>query len=78
MKPLYTKSLECQIPDKNRAAFYRLIACRDLFGFKLIRHFGRIGTRGRVMNTRYRDETELMKGFDKLLRVRYAHKYKDV
>ena len=78
MKSLYSKKMECRIPEENRAASYRLIACRDLFGFMLIRHFGRIGAKGRVMHTRYPKEAELMREFSRLIRVRYAHGYEDV
>jgi len=68
--------LECRIPEQNRAAFYRLIACRDLFGLILIRHWGRIGTKGQpILRHRFKTESELMKEFDRVLNKRIQHQY---
>jgi predicted DNA-binding WGR domain protein len=39
-------------PRRNMARFYRLQLCRTLFGdLVLIRHWGRIGTQGRIFQT---------------------------
>ena len=71
-----TAYLECRIPERNRAAFYRLIAGRDLFGFYLIRHWGRIGTKGQPkLHQRFKTERELMKEFDRVLKKRMQHQY---
>ncbi len=65
----------CQIPEKNRNAFYNLRIVPDLFGFVLIRHWGRIGTRGRLQTTRFSSQTALAKEFNRLLRLRLRHQY---
>jgi predicted DNA-binding WGR domain protein len=68
--------LECVLLEKNRNAFYRLIACRDLFGFKLIRIWGRIGTREKIrMQERFTDQEELKKAYRKIMAIRHSHGY---
>ena len=74
---LKTAYLECKIPERNRAAFYNLIAGRDLFGLILIRHWGRIGTKGQPkLRHRYTSEHELMHDFHRVLKKRLRHRYK--
>ncbi len=74
---LKTAYLECRIPEQNRAAFYHLVAARDLFGYILIRHWGRIGTKGQPkLRHRYTSEHDLMKGFQGVLKKRLRHQYK--
>lgn len=74
---LKTAYLECRIPEKNRAAFYHLIAGRDLFGYILVRHWGRIGTKGQPkLQHRFITEDDLMKGFQQVLKKRLKHRYK--
>jgi len=68
--------LECRIPEKNRAAFYNLVAGRDLFGLILIRHWGRIGTRGQPkLKQRFESEKEMMREFDRIMCCRFKHGY---
>ena len=74
---LKTAYLECRIPERNRAAFYHLIAGRDLFGYILIRHWGRIGTKGQPkLRHRYKSESELLKDFQRVLKKRLRHRYR--
>jgi len=66
----------CIIPQKNKFAFYELIAARDLFGFIVVRHWGRIGTKGQpAKQQRFADEHGMMKEFDRVYRERIGHKY---
>ena len=69
--------LECRIPERNRSAFYHLVAGRDLFGLILIRHWGRIGTRGQPkLKYRFDSEEKMMREFRRILQVRYRHGYR--
>lgn len=44
-------------PSRNMRRSYRLDIERDLFGgFLLLKHWGRIGTRGRIRAERYENE----------------------
>jgi predicted DNA-binding WGR domain protein len=68
--------LECIHLEKNRNAFYRLIACRDLFGLKLIRTWGRIGTKERIrMQERFDNLEDLEKAYRKIIGIRRSHGY---
>lgn len=68
--------LECVIPEKNRKAFYRLMTGQDLFGLKLIRCWGRIGTLEKMrLQERFTDWDELKKARARILSVRLAHGY---
>lgn len=68
---------ECVIQTKNRFAFYELIAGRDLFGFIVVKRWGRIGTKGQPLNTkRFSNKTAMMKEFDRVYKKRIKHKYK--
>lgn len=70
---------ECVIPERNKRAFYNLIAGRDLFGCIVIRHWGRIGTRGQPKLTqRFLDEGAMMKEFERVRKERFKHQYKPV
>jgi len=51
--------LECVMPEKNRKAFYRLVAANDLFSYKLIRRWGRLGTKGQLgQSERFADQAD--------------------
>ena len=68
--------LECVIPEKNRNAYYRIMSGQDLFGFKLIRSWGRIGTSEKVrLQKRFTSEKEMKKVVRRILNVRLAHGY---
>lgn len=68
---------ECIIPKNNRYAFYELIAGRDLFGFIVVRRWGRIGTRGQPLKQqRFTDKTAMMQEFDRVYKERIKHEYK--
>ncbi len=77
MKIIKKKDLECRIPEKNRNAFYTIIAGRDLFGWLLVRHWGRIGTKGQPkLRKRFSTEEEIRCEFDRVIEKRYSHHYK--
>jgi predicted DNA-binding WGR domain protein len=47
------------MPEKNRKAFYRLVAAKDLFSYKLIRRWGRLGTKGQLgQSERFADQAD--------------------
>jgi predicted DNA-binding WGR domain protein len=69
--------LECIIPEKNRAAYYRLVAGRDLFGYKLIRCWGRIGAGERPrLFQRFETLEEMEKSIRRILKIRRSHGYR--
>ena len=73
---LKSARLECRIPERNKSAFYHMVAGRDLFGLVLIRHWGRIGTKGQPkLRHRFKTKSELMKEFDRVLKKRMQHQY---
>jgi predicted DNA-binding WGR domain protein len=67
--------MECIKPDKNRKAFYRLIATRDLFTFTLVRNWGRIGTRGRLRVDRFDNEADMKQSEGQIVKKRLRHGY---
>jgi predicted DNA-binding WGR domain protein len=68
--------MECVNPERNRKAFYRLTATQDLFGYKLMRHWGRIGTKGQPgQSERFADQEGMAKGLRRIVRTRLAHGY---
>ena len=68
--------MECVKPERNRKAFYRLTAMQDLFGYKLTRHWRRIGTKGQPgQSERYADQAGMAKGLRRIVRTRLAHGY---
>lgn len=71
--------LECVLPEKNRRSFYRIMAVKDLFGIKLERQWGRIGTKGRTMpGQRFACMDDLMALFEEVLKIRFKHDYRIV
>jgi predicted DNA-binding WGR domain protein len=68
--------LECVIPEKNRNAYYRMMSGQDLFGFKLIRCWGRIGTQEKIrLQKRFARHDEMKRAYQRILSVRLAHGY---
>lgn len=73
---LKSAHLECIIPERNRAAFYHMVAGRDLFGLVLIRHWGRIGTKGQPkLTVRFPLQEKMMQEFDRVMKKRLYHQY---
>ena len=68
--------LECIIPERNRKAYYRLMAGQDPFGLKLIRSWGRIGAKERIrIQERFSSQKEILKAYDRILNLRLSHGY---
>ena len=68
--------LECVIPEKNRKAYYRLVAGQDLFGLKLIRSWGRIGTQEKIrLQERFQNREEMNKAYRRIICTRLSHGY---
>ena len=68
--------LECIKPERNKRAFYRLLIGYDLFGLKVVRSWGRIGTKERPRrNERVNDLDEAHKIANKVLKTRFSHGY---
>ena len=67
---------ECIIPEQNKRAFYELIAGQDLFGFIIIRHWGRLGTKGQPpKQQRFSHEEDMLKEYDRVHGERIKHRY---
>jgi len=68
---------ECVIPERNKRAFYEIVAGRDLFGFIVFRRWGRIGTKGHPkMQQRFTNETEMRMEYSRVCSERIKHGYK--
>ena len=66
-------------PEQNVARFYALMIERDLFGrIVLIRHWGRIGGRGRERLDEYASETEAAEAMGKLAAAKRRRGYQDL
>ena len=66
-------------PERNVARFYALMIERDLFGHVvLVRHWGRIGTRGRERTDAYDDETAAARSLAKLAARKRRRGYRDL
>lgn len=71
--------LECIKPERNKRAYYRLVIGYDLIGLKVVRSWGRIGTKERPRrHDRVNDIDEAKKIAGKVLKTRFAHGYKVV
>lgn len=76
MRILKSAYLECVIPSQNRRAFYLIQAEIDMYGFMLIRKWGRIGTKGsRPLKIRFQNKEDLLEAFGHVLNVRFSRKY---
>ncbi len=68
--------MECVKPERNKCAYYRLVAGRDLFGFKLIRSWGRLGTKESPRHQeRFINTAEMEKSFRRIIKKRLSHGY---
>ena len=68
--------MECVKPEKNRLAFYHLTAIQDLLSYKLVRHWGRIGTKGQPRQTeRFSEQVAMAQGLRQVVRKRLSHGY---
>jgi len=66
-------------PGRNVARFYALMLERDLFGrVVLVRHWGRIGTRGRERTDPHEDEAAAAEAMAKLAAAKRRRGYQDL
>ena len=66
-------------PEQNVARFYALMIERDLFGrIVLVRHWGRIGSRGRERLDEHGSEVEAAEAIAKLAAVKRRRGYRDL
>lgn len=73
----YRLYIERRDPDLNMARFYALSIDKTLFGQScLVRRWGRIGTRGRVVQHSFDDEREAVRLFLELLRTKRMRGYR--
>ena len=73
----YRLYIERRDPDRNMARFYALAIEGTLFGQTcLIRRWGRIGTRGHMVQHSFDDEMEAVGLFLKLLRTKRMRGYR--
>ena len=67
---------ECIIPERNKRAFYKLIAGQDLYGYVVIRSWGRIGSRGRPRKRqRFIQAKEMIKEYERVHKERIKNNY---
>jgi predicted DNA-binding WGR domain protein len=68
--------LTCINPEQNKHRFYSMTVQDGLFGnFYLVRHWGRIGTKGRYLSQGFDTLDEVENQIDRLLRIRKRHGY---
>jgi len=68
--------LTCINPEQNKHRFYSIAVQDGLFGdFYLIRHWGRIGTKGRSMSQGFDTLEQVQRQIDRLLQIRKRHGY---
>jgi predicted DNA-binding WGR domain protein len=66
-------------PERNVARFYALMIERDLFGrVILVRHWGRIGSKGRERAEVHADEGEAAQAMGKLAAAKRQRGYQDL
>ena len=66
-------------PEQNVARFYALMIERDLFGrIVLVRHWGRMGSRGRERLDEHASEIEAAEAMAKLAAVKRRRGYRDL
>jgi predicted DNA-binding WGR domain protein len=69
----------CIIPDRNKKAFYELFAGKDLFGFILIRRWGRISTKGQPgKKQRFHKQMGMLKEYERIRQERINRGYVQV
>ncbi len=72
-------NFKCIIPEQNKQAFYELIAGQDLFGFIIIRYWGRLGTKGQPkLQQRFLHEEDMLEEYDRIHRERIRHHYNTI
>jgi predicted DNA-binding WGR domain protein len=65
-------------PEQNMQRFYRMEVSRDLFGRAvLVRHWGRLGTRGRQRLDLYPDPGAAINALAEILRAKRRRGYQD-
>jgi predicted DNA-binding WGR domain protein len=65
-------------PEQNVARFYALMIERDLFGrIVLVRHWGRVGSRGRERLDEHASEGEAAEAMGKLAAAKRRRGYQD-
>ena len=75
----YTLGLRRVEPEQNVARFYALMIERDLFGrVILVRHWGRIGSKGRERAEVYADEGDATQTMGKLAAAKRQRGYQDL
>jgi len=73
----YQLYIERRDPDRNMARFYALSIETTLFGdTRLVRRWGRIGTRGRMVQHSFGDEADAVGLFLDLLRAKKQRGYR--
>ncbi len=66
-------------PEENIARFYALMIERDLFGrIVLVRHWGRVGGRGRERLDEHASEVEAAEAMGKLAAAKRRRGYRDL
>lgn len=71
------ENFECIIPERNKSAFYLMVAGRDLFGYILIRRWGRIGTKGQPkLQMRFTTEEDLFQEYNRVRKERLKREYR--
>ena len=66
-------------PDRRMPRFYSLMVERDLFGtVRLVRNWGRIGTRGREIVQVFDYEFEARRALEALARTKRRRDYRDL
>jgi predicted DNA-binding WGR domain protein len=66
-------------PESGAARFYSLVVEQDLFGqVVLVRHWGRIGTRGRELVEEHATENDALRAMQKLVEAKRRRGYEDL
>lgn len=67
------------VPDQRMARFYMLAIERDLFGtIRLVRCWGRIGTRGRDLAEEFKTEADAAEALEVLAAAKRRRGYRDL
>jgi predicted DNA-binding WGR domain protein len=71
--------LHRRAPERRVARFYSLMIERDLFGtVRLVRNWGRIGTKGQELVEIHADEIEAGKALEALAQLKRRRGYRDL
>ncbi len=75
----HTRVLRRVDPEHRMARFYMLVIERDLFGtIRLVRTWGRIGTRGRELADEFATEEQAAEALEALAAVKRRRGYSDL